>query len=445
MLDASPEAAYLKLHECFQGYVLPMKGKTPDGQMSKRQRGTTAWKNGRDSFYQRPPTQDEVSEWAAEGCGIGAMLGERSGIVALEIDCPDLVVPLLTDHLPTFKTPTATSPSGGYHLLFRHGSAVNNRKVSCPVFNRQDSPCYVGNQELASLRGEGSLIVLPPEPGREWLKDRSITEVDPMEVPGGLMALLERIPEHGTCSSTVCSSTISSPAGGAEQDTVLKYSPSSLNLDEVLASDPFIMHIAAFLDLPIVAPTDKFTCPYHTDEVVPSANFFKGRGGYLLRCWHSPVTVRLGDFYHFKITGSEKRLRNSSSATWLCRLLLDSGFVKAPRLEVVPVSRTDGHVQAFYRGCILLHRCRLLYDPSNNAFPATPGFMAAWCRISEAEALNALRWLIRHDFLVVVERGQLQANGRRAATLYRFGEGDHVTPMPCTAYAQTEASNEERT
>jgi hypothetical protein len=406
-----------------------MKGKEPDGRMCLRQLGTAAWKNGRDTYYQRPPTLEEVSEWAAEGCGIGAILGERSGVVALEIDCPELFLPLLD--LPRLKTPTATSPRGGYHLLFRLGPAVQKRRICCPVFNEKDSPCYAGRSELASMRGDDQLIALPPGPGREWLPGLSVTEVEPVQVPPGLLDLLKRIPNN-----PVCSSTVSSSVGGTQQDTVLKYSPSSLNLDEVLASDPFIMHIAAFLDLPIFAPTDKFTCPYHTDEAVPSANFFKGRsGGYLLRCWHSPVTVRLGDFYHFKITGSEKRLRNSSSATWLCRLLLDSGFVEAPRLEVVPVSTTDGHVQAFYRGCTLLHRCRLLYDPSNNAFPATPGFMAAWCRISEAEALNALRWLIRHDFLVVVERGQPQANGRYSPTLYRFGEGDHVTPMPCTAYA----------
>jgi hypothetical protein len=410
--------AFLELHKVFQGYVLPMKGsKAPDAKMCKRQRGTTAWKKDPAAFGQRPATEKEVREWAAEGCDIGAILGERSGVVALEIDFPELVMPMLAD-LPKLKTPTATSPSGGYHLLFRHGPASRSRKVRCPVFNHEDSPCYIGKHELASFRAEDSLVVLPPAPGREWLEDNgkrlSPEEVAPAEVPPTLIDLLKRIPKGRGCSSTV-----SVVGGNKEQDTVLKYSP-SLNLDEVLSSDAFIMHVARFLDLPITGPEDKFICPYHPDETVPSANFFKGRaGGYLLRCWHSPVTVRLGDFYHFRITGSEKRLRNSSSATWLCRLLLDSGFIRPPAVNAAPLSTNEGHIQAFYHGCILLHQCRLLYDSSNKTFPATPSFMSEWCGIAESESLSALRWLIRRDFLVVVERGQLQPNGRRAATLYR--------------------------
>jgi len=62
----------------------------------------------------------------------------------------------------------------------------------------------------------------------------------------------------------------------------------------------------------------------------------------------------------------------------------------------------------------------LLYDASNNTFPATPRFMAEWCNLSEVDALKALRWLIRHEYLVVVERGPVLPSGRRAATLYDF-------------------------
>ena|GEM_PF-3436218 len=197
ILDTPPNPeAYLELHDRFRGYVLPMKGKAPDGQMSMRQRGTAAWKNGRDSFYQRPPTRDEVSEWAAEGCGIGVVTGPRSGVVALEIDCPELVMPLLAD-LPKFKTPIATSPSGGYHLLFRHGASVKNCSIRCPVFNDKGSPWYTGKRELASMRASDLLIVLPPGPGREWLPGRSITEVELADIPPELLDLLARFSVGG--------------------------------------------------------------------------------------------------------------------------------------------------------------------------------------------------------------------------------------------------------
>jgi hypothetical protein len=410
---------FLKVHKASKGYVAPMNGKDGkefDWRISERQRGTWKWgKKSPDSFCERPATREEVKEWAAaEGVGIAAITGERSGLVALDVDFPkkELVEMLLCGVAP--DTPAAKSPGGGGSFLFRFSPGLKNMNVACPLFNDKDSPCYIGKRELASLRADGQLIVLPPGPGREWLPGYSPDEVQPAEVPDGLIDILERIPKGRECSSTV-----SAVRRREEQDTVLKYSP-SLNLDEVLSSDAFILHVARFLDLPIIMPEDKFICPYHPDETVPSANFFKGRaGGYLLRCWHSPVTVRLGDFYHFRITGSEKRLRNSSSATWLCRLLLDSSFIKPPPVKAAALSTDEGHIQAFYHGCVLLHQCRLLYDSSNKTFPAARSFMPEWCGIPDSEYLNALRWLTRHGFLVVVERGQLQTSGYRTATLYR--------------------------
>jgi hypothetical protein len=416
---------FLKVHKAFQGYVLPIKGKEPDAKMIKRQRGITAWKNDPAAFYNRPATVEEVQEWAAEGVGIAGITGEKSGLVALDIDFPkkELVETLLCGVAP--DTPAAKSHGGGGSFIFRFSPGFKHCEIRCPVFNAETipetteaNPLYIGRSHLGAFQ-VGKYIVLPPGPGREWLPGRSPSEVEPVEAPAGLIDLLERIPKGRECSSTA-----SAVRAGKERDTVLKYSP-SLNLDEVLSSDAFIMHVARFLDLPIIMPEDKFICPYHPDETVPSANFFKGRaGGYLLRCWHSPVTVRLGDFYHFRLTGSEKRLRNSSSATWLCRLLLDSGFIKPPPVKAAALSTDEGSIQAFYRGCVLLHQCRLLYDSSNKTFPAARSFMPEWCGIPDSEYLNALRWLISHDFLVVVERGELQPSGRRAATLYGFGEGD---------------------
>ena len=302
MLGASPNAAaYLELHKRFQGYVLPMKGKVPDAKMSKRQRGTTAWKNDQESFYQRPPTQDEVSEWAAEGCGISVVTGPRSGIVALDIDCPELFLPLLD--LPGLKTqilstPIAISPSGGYHLLFRHGSAVNNRKVRCPVFNRQDSPCYVGNQELASFRGEGSLIVLPPGPGREWLPGRSITEVEPVDVPPGLVDLLERFTEGGEKRLPIEQGTDRHRSNRAHPCSIEQCSIGTERQTALLEDDSFALGFVKDKDSPLIPALVKHLaghglcvpCPYHPPDNNPSANFRyhnkKGSGGWYFMDHH---------------------------------------------------------------------------------------------------------------------------------------------------------------
>jgi hypothetical protein len=376
-----------------RGYaLLPLapRSKTPHMTLLCDLYGSAKW----GPLAENPATPQQVESWIDHDpeCGFGLITGQPSGLAVLDVDDPA--------GMPRQRfspAPPMVSTSRGVHLYFRADGPVQTRRLS-----------------WGEIKGEGSYVVIPPSlhpDGPRYLWCASLLDHDPPPLPSLLAD------NNGECSSTV-----SVVAGRTDRDTVLKYSP-SLNLDEVLSSDVFILHVAAFLDLPIVTPTDKFTCPFHPDETVPSANFFRGRsGGYLLRCWHSPVTARLGDFYHFRITGSEKRLRNSSSATWLCRLLLDSGFIKPPPVNAAPLSTNDGHVQVFYRGCILLHQCRLLYDSSNKTFPATPSFMSEWCSISESESLNALRWLIRHDFLVVVERGQVQANGRRPATLYSVGD-----------------------
>jgi hypothetical protein len=265
--------AFLELHKVFQGYVLPMKGKAPDAQMIKRQRGTTAWKNGPAAFYNRPATVEEVQEWAAEGCGIGAILGERSGMIALEIDCPELVIPLLAD-LPKFKTPTAKSPSGGFHLFFRHGPGIANLSVSCPVFNNPASSCYTGRGELASFRAKGLLIALPPAPSREWLPGKSPEEVAPAEVPPGLIDLLQQIARRNKNQSNRAGTPIENPCS-------IEQSVGSKRRTALLEDDSFVLPLVSDKGSPLIPALVKklggkglrVPCPYHKPDKDPSANF----------------------------------------------------------------------------------------------------------------------------------------------------------------------------
>ena len=308
MLDASPEAAYLKLHECFQGYVLPMKGKAPDAQMSKRQRGTTAWKNGRDSFYRRPPTRDEVAEWAAEGCGIGVVTGPRSGVVALEIDCPELFLPMLAD-LPTFKTPTATSPSGGYHVLFRHGPDVKNLSVRCPIFNDEASPCYTGKHELASMRADDLLVALPPGPGREWLQGLSIAETKPAEVPPDLLDLLGRFPQSRGKGLPIEQSTGSTPPIEHNPCSIGTVLLEDLGRYVLLEDSPLIPALVERLG----GTARRVPCPYHPPDNKASANFWHNGSGWYLADHHFtscnlPVSQLCADL----VTGYLERCRNGS-------------------------------------------------------------------------------------------------------------------------------------
>jgi putative DNA primase/helicase len=85
--------------------------------------------------------------------------GAPSGIIALDIDVRlggrgfDSLEEMGIDFHP--ETPTAHTPSGGCHLLFRH-----------PGFEVRNSTGKIGR--FLDVRGDGGSLILPPGPGRFW-------------------------------------------------------------------------------------------------------------------------------------------------------------------------------------------------------------------------------------------------------------------------------------
>jgi hypothetical protein len=294
------EWAGLKLHTVFQGYTLPMNGKAPDVKMLERQRGTTAWKNHPKSFYNRPATDEEVREWAAGNCGISGITGERSGIVALDIDCPELLVPLLT-RLPTFKikTPTATSPSGGYSMLFRALPGYKHLQVSHPIL---DGPCSCGKNELGSFRAADDLIILPPGAGREWFPHLSITEVEPAEVPVGLLeALFDISRASGAVDNYNDQKNL--PIGQRTgRNTPIEHPcpiGNTVLLEEsgryvLLEVSPDILKLVTDKDSPLIPALVtklhgeglRVPCPYHPPDTRPSAAFWHNVSGWYFADHH---------------------------------------------------------------------------------------------------------------------------------------------------------------
>lgn len=83
---------------------------------------------------------------------IGILTGARSGgLLAVDID------PKNGGERPTGlpQTCTATTPSGGEHLLYVYDGLT---------------PTLTGWRPGVDVRGEGGLIVAPPAPGRAWVK-----------------------------------------------------------------------------------------------------------------------------------------------------------------------------------------------------------------------------------------------------------------------------------
>jgi hypothetical protein len=123
--------------------VIPLKANPPVA----RKRSQISWK----AFTRVRPDREQVEAWwrAYPEAGIALILGEVSGgVVALDFD-GDGALELLDEELP----PTATSitGSGGKHILFR-----SDVRFSTISELRKGHKCHV------ELRGESSIIVLPP-------------------------------------------------------------------------------------------------------------------------------------------------------------------------------------------------------------------------------------------------------------------------------------------
>lgn len=90
---------------------------------------------------------------------ISIATGKPSGVVALDVDIrpgvhgPDSLEALGVAIHPT--TPTAHSPSGGYHILFRW-----------PGYEVRSSTSKLGPG--LDVRGDGGSLILPPGPDRRW-------------------------------------------------------------------------------------------------------------------------------------------------------------------------------------------------------------------------------------------------------------------------------------
>jgi Bifunctional DNA primase/polymerase, N-terminal len=128
---------------------------------------------------------DQIQEWWRKWPQALAAIatGERSGVVAVDIDNePDgfLSLELLGVHVQPL-TPTAHTPSSGYHMLFRWpGYYV--KTVAGRLAPGID------------IRGDGGSLLLPPGPGRKW---------DPILGPGTPLAPFPEwavIPETGATS-----------------------------------------------------------------------------------------------------------------------------------------------------------------------------------------------------------------------------------------------------
>jgi hypothetical protein len=455
---------FLENHKACKGYVLPTNGKDgkePDFEMIKRQRGTKNWKDHPDSFCERPATREEVKEWAAaEGVGIAAITGERSGLVALDIDFPrkELVEMLLCGVAP--DTPAAKSPGGGGSFLFRFSPEFKHYEIRCPVFNEKTIPgtteantLYIGRSHLGAFQ-VGKYIVLPPGPGREWLPGYSPDEVETAEVPQGLLEVLGQFDINhaaaagdndndqgkllieqdaaGEITNTgqgynigiLVSDTYSCPTEPAYREILNREIVESLSRDEGTAVS-FLQKLGA--DITDVGTA--FHCIRHQDTT-PSAALFRPRhtgsdglvpdGRILYVEFHAGgETVTLGQVYCELKTGQlfaspqQRKKRHvgrwdvacfapGEAAAWYVRGLHDLLGYQLPPLPC-PVRELppDAPEKAMrvYAAFVLLLRVRQTYEPGGSTAPYSWRFASRWSGTSKSSAERAVRWLFENGYL----------------------------------------------
>ncbi len=129
--------------------------------------------------YQKIKASDhELLKWASFPSlnGLGAVTGEISGIVVLDIDNPEL----LSDFdLPL--TPRVRSISGGYHYYFKypHDLKVKNHQALLPKVD---------------IRADGGFIVIPPsgiDDEHSYIWEQNFATTPLAEIPTWLRDLLE--------------------------------------------------------------------------------------------------------------------------------------------------------------------------------------------------------------------------------------------------------------
>ena len=134
---------------------------------------------------------DQITGWWNQTplANIGIPMGEKSGLVALDVDTrhdgDKSLNDLLEEYGPLPKTVTATTGSGGKHYIFRYTDALAVRNV-------------VGFREGLDVRTQGGLIVAAPSMHQSgnryaWDDGRSPFECEPAEMPEWLVEEIRKV------------------------------------------------------------------------------------------------------------------------------------------------------------------------------------------------------------------------------------------------------------
>lgn len=167
-----------------------------------------------------------------------------------------------------------------------------------------------------------------------------------------------------------------------------------------------------------------FLCPLHRERT-PSAALWQEPGRPIrLHCFHTDEWWMLPDLYAVISTGKRRRLGKGERLLWWLRAVHETGCVEASPLvapSLPPLAPPAA--RKLYAGFCYSLRLRALYAADQAGTPFTWSFAAHWCGIGSLTTVGeAMKWLLRHEYLQLVAEGRSGGAGVRRSGLFRLGE-----------------------
>lgn len=215
----------------------------------------------------------------------------------------------------------------------------------------------------------------------------------------------------------------------------------------ILTDEPTCVKMLATCGTAVSRAGEPFANPYVAHDENDSASLWAPEGGrYAVWISHNAedgrksICITVDQYYRDRCVGFidelqrgedgmlRRKLGKVEKALWLLRLAATSGVIDLPPTDAVFLREAPEHIRRVYDGTVLLMQCRQRYDPANDGFPATVGFLRDWTGVrEEKELVQAKRYMVSHGFWQVQTPGARREKGvQGVATIYRQGTADEV-------------------
>ena len=375
------------------------------------------WKQLQKRMPKKSELDYALNKRAKDLFGFAIITGKYNGFIVLDVDVKkgDGHESLPGD-IP--DTVTASTRSGGRHYYFKYPKQLNY------------VPSLTGLFDNVDLRGDGGYVVSPLTEGYSWI--HSFDDIEMAECPTWLLEAIElknkRIEKQNKKRKKELKKRkkyLSSIKTGIKFVDVPKELKSdylkSFNKDE-----DYIQRCCELLGLPLLPIGKNFHCifPSDTEDIHPSANFYRMSDGNIMYCsWRQNTENRyysMAEVYASIMYGETKHLTGPEHAVWQIRLLVELGYIKpynVPNVrELPPTLINDDNVVKLYEGFKYLLACKWLYEP-NKATAFSYRFASAWCGMGKRQVEIAFKKLLAFNIIECIGK---EGKGTNAVNVYQF-------------------------